>query len=641
MKRLLFTLFALLTPMLAVAHGDHDHDHDDEHPVAEAQFPAAMVLPDVDGPKPWSDKPLFNHPDRFQIAIMTDRTGGHRPGVWMDAVRKLNLLRPEFVVSVGDLIEGYTEDRAQVQREWAEFLGFIEQLQMRFFFVAGNHDLTNPMMHEMWRERFGPEWYSFDYRGVHFVCLCSEDPREHLGEEQIAWVKQDLEANRDARWTLVFLHKPLWTYAERGIERDGEDPTNWKRVEAMLVDRPHTVFAGHVHHYVQYERNDREYYSLATTGGGSSLRGDQYGEFDHVTWLTMEQDGPHVVNLRLDGILPADVVTEKSAERLFSFLRNATIEVAPILVDDEYGFDEGQLEVRLINEFGENVEIEGSIDGLPMRGLTADPDSIKLSVGPAGTATQSVRLGFSEPIEFAGLRRATFTAKVRTTQPGPNGEPPLEVERSAPVIIDRRYDCPLLANGQAIDGVFDPAPARWYSTPSAPLVLGDVGGWKGADDGSFDLAVAHDEERLVFSVVVRDERVIAGEDSLRLILDGRSATRRADDARLRWGSARIRVSAPTEDGPVEATAQIGRGWRASKLDLDASARRTEDGWRVEFALPTDRMDEAQNDNWSDFQLSAILEDVDDPGAEPARVVWRGSREVDRRNTNFAQFVRGE
>ena len=54
---------------------------------------------------PWIHLNLNNDPDHFQFAIVSDRTGGHRPGVFEDAVKKLNLLQPEFVMSVGDLIE--------------------------------------------------------------------------------------------------------------------------------------------------------------------------------------------------------------------------------------------------------------------------------------------------------------------------------------------------------------------------------------------------------------------------------------------------------------------------------------------------------------------------------------------------------
>lgn len=43
----------------------------------------------------------------FTFAIVSDRTGWHRPGVFESAMARLNWLSPDFVMSVGDLIEGY------------------------------------------------------------------------------------------------------------------------------------------------------------------------------------------------------------------------------------------------------------------------------------------------------------------------------------------------------------------------------------------------------------------------------------------------------------------------------------------------------------------------------------------------------
>jgi hypothetical protein len=39
------------------------------------------------------------------------------------------------------------------------------------------------------------------------------------------------------------------------------------------------------------------------------LRGIEYGEFDHITYVTVTKDGPVVANILLDGILPDDVQT--------------------------------------------------------------------------------------------------------------------------------------------------------------------------------------------------------------------------------------------------------------------------------------------------------------------------------------------
>ncbi len=631
-----YTVAAIIATLVHAAIG-HCHDHKAAQTSAEsgtnlelpdrsqAAWPPALLLPTADGPSPWSDKPVLNDPDRFQIAIVTDRTGGHRPGIWMDAVRKLNLLRPEFVMSVGDLIEGYTDDRQQAEKEWREFLGFIDRLDMKFFFVAGNHDVSNPMLHQLWREKFGREWYSFDYRGVHFLCLCSEDPdAQHIGEEQLNFIRADLDQHADARHTLVFLHKPLWTYAERDLAAGNDDRTNWKRVEALLADRPHTVFAGHVHHYVAYERNGgRKYYSLATTGGGSRLRGENYGEFDHVMWLTMEKSGPQVVNLRLDGILPPDIVTEESAARWGEFLAKASIEVAPILLDEDAGFREGDLHLRLTNEFGELVRVEGTLGGLPLQGLSVSPQEISMEVGPTGVAEQSMKIRFEEPIAFSQVSQVNFIAKLRTS-----GERPLLAERSFPVLIDRKHVLELVSEPPTMDGRLIEWGDLKYRNSDEPLVLGNTQSWQGLSDGSLAFSARRDESNVYFGVRVTDERLAEG-DALRLIIDGRPMQWRLQDPRLRRGIGRIRVSAPTPESSLDTNIE----------GVQMAASPTDAGYEVEIALPVDRLRAQQPEGWQSFQLALQVEDVDDQGGDKAIVLWRGSRSYDRFNTNYGTFVK--
>src|SRR5262245_43192901 len=82
---------------------------------------------------PVSDQRPNNGTTDFQFVIISDRTGGHRARVFSRAMEQINLLQPEFVVSVGDLIEGYTNDREQLTREWREFQGYVSRLQMPFF----------------------------------------------------------------------------------------------------------------------------------------------------------------------------------------------------------------------------------------------------------------------------------------------------------------------------------------------------------------------------------------------------------------------------------------------------------------------------------------------------------------------------
>ena len=600
-----------------------------QHREGESATPAVILLPDTAGPSPWSDKPILNDPRRFQIAIMTDRTGGHRPGIWMEGVRRLNMLRPEFVVSVGDLIEGYTEDRSRLNREWEEFLGFTDQLEMKFFFVAGNHDLTNPVMHDVWRERFGPRWYSFDYKEVHFVCLCSEDPVSKLGAEQLEWLERDLAAHKSARWTLVFLHKPLWVYAEREKAAGNADKTGWDRVEAALGDRPRTVFSGHHHSYVQFDRAGMKYYQLATTGGASQLRGKSYGEFDHVVWMTMEPDGPHVANLLLDGVAPANVVTEQSIANFRKFLTTARLDVAPILIDDSQGFQRGRIDLRLVNQFDEPVQVEGRLEGIPLRGLTLEPGRLAMRAPAGGTAELAMSLTFLDRVPYAQLAGTSFLATVRSV-----GKDALLAERTIPLVIARKHLLTELDPPPTVDGRLEDWDALPYGTNEISLVLDNSAAWQGPGDASVRFNVGYDREQLLIAGDVQDDRV-TGEDQLVIRIDARPLATRAADGRLRQGTYRVEL--PATEQQSEPPIIESRNQRLLEKAV-AAAVETESGYAVEAAIPLSLIKARQSDEWHSIQFTAIIEDYDEPGAKPSRVVWRGTADVDSSNRQFAHFV---
>jgi 3',5'-cyclic AMP phosphodiesterase CpdA len=263
-----------------------------------------------EGKNPWTNLKLNADAEQFQFAVVSDRTGGHREKVFSKAVYQVNLLQPTFVMSVGDLIEGYTQKEDVVKDEWEQFDGFVQKFEMPFFYVPGNHDLTNKMQVAKWGERYGRRYYHFVYKNTLFLCLCSENPPGEMGAidaEQRDWARQTLDANRGVRWTFVFLHKPIWT--ARDLEKNG-----WADVEKSLAGRRYTVFCGHVHRYQKFVRNGNNYYQLATTGGGSRMRGTEYGEFDHVAWVTMKKDVPVIANVILDGILPEDLKLPDTVE---------------------------------------------------------------------------------------------------------------------------------------------------------------------------------------------------------------------------------------------------------------------------------------------------------------------------------------
>ena len=240
----------------------------------------------------------------FQFVIMADRTGGERPGVFNEGLDKVNLLQPDFVMNVGDLIEGYIDrpNRKPFAEQVRELTTMTSKLQMPMFYTVGNHDISNMAQGQLWRQRYGQPYYHFTYRKVLFLVMCTQDPEAKIGPEQADYFANALRQNPDVRWTFVFMHNPLWT-----APKDRLIPNGWGKIEPLLKDRPYTVFAGHTHHYALAQRNGQKYFILATTGGDSSLAGPKAGQFDHLVWVTMTDHGPVLANLMLDGIYGENV----------------------------------------------------------------------------------------------------------------------------------------------------------------------------------------------------------------------------------------------------------------------------------------------------------------------------------------------
>ena len=270
--------------------------------------------------KPWTHTTFCDDPQAFHFAVMSDRTGGHRLGVFEGAVDKVNLLQPEFVICIGDLIEGYTEDPALLSAERQELDRTVGCLDAPFFHVPGNHDVSNVFMEKDWERRYGRCYYSFVYKNVLFLCLNAQDgPRSPdgdtsagIGAEQAAWAKETLRRNQNVRWTFILMHQPLWLYEENIHADRGETKgyTRFPDLEEALGDRPYTVIVGHYHQYTKYLRHGRTYIILATTGGASELGGITVGAFDHVAWITMTPSGPRIANILLDGLQDENVYME-------------------------------------------------------------------------------------------------------------------------------------------------------------------------------------------------------------------------------------------------------------------------------------------------------------------------------------------
>ena len=471
---------------------------------------------------PVTAKPVNNAPGTFRFAILPDRTGGNRPEVFEAAIAKLNLLQPEFVLSTGDLIDGYTLDPQVMLAQWQEFDGLVNRLAMPFHYVPGNHDISNPVMLDLWRKRYGPPWSSFVYQNVLFLILHTEDrPLGGLGAEQIAWAQKTLAANAGVAWTLVFMHQPLW----REPDQRGFEP-----VRAALKGRKFTVFASHTHNYLKSSVDGMDAYVLATAGGISPLRGVDFGEFDHLTWVTMKPDGPIVANLALDGVLPGDIVTEQTHPMVRALRDGSWLRVAPV-VHDEPTFQNLTIPIEFRNPTAVPLHVLGTLTA--SRGLSFSPLQINRTIAPRQNLTLPVELiSFGAPAGIHGVNEAALAITLDGTYDV--GGKLLTLPATAPVRLDWKHAVPTAAQPIVVDGDLAEWPAALFTTIEQPMFIAEDWDWHGADDGKFRFAVQQREGRLFVAVETTDDRVITSanrdviQDKLMFVLRTLAGTTKAE-----------------------------------------------------------------------------------------------------------------
>lgn len=256
--------------------------------------------------------------------------------------RLIEKLDPEFVLITGDLIAnapGVGEERAR--HDFELYLEQIKGFTAPVFSVPGNRDTFGVERHNslvghehplfdkrMYHHYLGPNYYSFDWGGIHFIALDSVVYHEiwyhgHVDPTQLAWLKADLAQVDTGTPVVTFQHIPFVSAAELlfGHREDPLSPSlikidgttryrhtvgNYKDVLAVL--KPHRfvlALGGHLHmaERLSYQADGfdtRFHLSAATVNGlpasrvgmdmlsGATLYQVSGGEIDDGTFFALD-----------------------------------------------------------------------------------------------------------------------------------------------------------------------------------------------------------------------------------------------------------------------------------------------------------------------------------------------------------------
>jgi 3',5'-cyclic AMP phosphodiesterase CpdA len=188
-------------------------------------------------------------------------------GTLEEAINKVKALpaKPSFMIHTGDITH------LSKVSEFDDAERIISQARLDVHYVPGEHDVLDDGV-KLYKDRYGrgtngAGWYSFDANGVHFVGLVNVVDLKagglgNLGNDQLAWLDNDLKARSASTPVVVFAHIPLWVvYPQWGWGTD-----DGERVLGLLKRFGSvTVLNGHIHQIIQKVEGNVTFHTARST----------------------------------------------------------------------------------------------------------------------------------------------------------------------------------------------------------------------------------------------------------------------------------------------------------------------------------------------------------------------------------------
>ncbi len=234
----------------------------------------------------------------MRFAVIADnrpvKRFGKQPDIFKVFIDMINHSESEFVVMIGDFIFGYSNDYDKVKNAFYNFKSIIDNLNITYYLVPGNHDIWNKEAYNIYKKIFGKTSYYFKKKGYGFIILNSEldniTDNKYFFPDEYNFLKKTLSALSKEKGIFLFLHRPLWF--RYGREKYGENYKWEMKITPLLKRYPiKAIFAGHEHRYVKSLKVYNTQYFI-TGGAGAPIRvSKERGGFYHFLLIDIYKDG--------------------------------------------------------------------------------------------------------------------------------------------------------------------------------------------------------------------------------------------------------------------------------------------------------------------------------------------------------------
>jgi 3',5'-cyclic AMP phosphodiesterase CpdA len=175
-------------------------------------------------------------------------------GTLAQTVKDINAMpvQPTFVIHTGDVTH------LSKATEFDDARSILSTLRAPLITIPGEHDVIGTEGPKRYAAAFGRRdaqgrgWSSWDQGGIHFVALINVGEGETmgiLGDEQLAWLQQDLAARKSDTPIVVFGHVPLFAVAPEWGWTTGDGT---KAIAMLRRFSAATVLNGHIHQIVEH-----------------------------------------------------------------------------------------------------------------------------------------------------------------------------------------------------------------------------------------------------------------------------------------------------------------------------------------------------------------------------------------------------